>query len=249
MPGGVQGYDRYAYANNNPIRYNDPSGHKWRDDKSGYWNRRNQYKVHVLEQQGEFAAAQQAALQKLMWAMMHAAGAGKPYFDGTPPPPPIGTPTPCTLAAIGCVPTTTPTATPYTGPAITSPTPPSPHLELSVYVDWSKVDYVDAGIDVFGLGANGVAIIAAFAGAEHVAAGAEVVGGIVETAGLAKSGYELIRGDPSDMLLQQTTNQAERVAVMFARTERIVPGVGFLGNLVSLGINLKPQITIGWVTP
>ena len=28
MPGGVQGYDRYAYVNNNPVRYVDPSGHK-----------------------------------------------------------------------------------------------------------------------------------------------------------------------------------------------------------------------------
>ncbi|MBI5823366.1 MAG: RHS repeat-associated core domain-containing protein [Chloroflexi bacterium] len=27
VPGGVQGYDRYAYVNNNPIRYNDPTGH------------------------------------------------------------------------------------------------------------------------------------------------------------------------------------------------------------------------------
>ena len=27
VPGGVQGYDRYAYVNNSPVRYNDPSGH------------------------------------------------------------------------------------------------------------------------------------------------------------------------------------------------------------------------------
>ncbi len=26
-PGGVQGLDRYAYTNNNPVRYNDPTGH------------------------------------------------------------------------------------------------------------------------------------------------------------------------------------------------------------------------------
>jgi hypothetical protein len=27
VPGGVQGYDRYAYANNNSLRYTDPTGH------------------------------------------------------------------------------------------------------------------------------------------------------------------------------------------------------------------------------
>jgi RHS repeat-associated protein len=27
VPGGVQGLDRYAYVNNNPVRYTDPSGH------------------------------------------------------------------------------------------------------------------------------------------------------------------------------------------------------------------------------
>jgi hypothetical protein len=27
VPGGVQGYDRYAYSNNNPLRFIDPTGH------------------------------------------------------------------------------------------------------------------------------------------------------------------------------------------------------------------------------
>jgi|GEM_PF-3715153 len=27
VPAGVQGYDRYAYVNNNPLRYTDPTGH------------------------------------------------------------------------------------------------------------------------------------------------------------------------------------------------------------------------------
>ncbi len=34
IPGGVQGYDRYAYTNNNPIIYTDPSGHC---TLGGYW--------------------------------------------------------------------------------------------------------------------------------------------------------------------------------------------------------------------
>jgi hypothetical protein len=28
LPGGVQGYDRYAFVDNNPLRYTDPSGHE-----------------------------------------------------------------------------------------------------------------------------------------------------------------------------------------------------------------------------
>ena len=42
VPAGVQGPDRYAYANNNPVNYTDPTGHfgKHNDDKSDYWNNR-----------------------------------------------------------------------------------------------------------------------------------------------------------------------------------------------------------------
>jgi RHS repeat-associated protein len=32
VPGGVQGLDRYAYVNNNPLKYTDPSGHIARED-------------------------------------------------------------------------------------------------------------------------------------------------------------------------------------------------------------------------
>jgi RHS repeat-associated protein len=35
VPAGVQGYDRYAYVNNNPIVYNDPSGHAATCDHCG----------------------------------------------------------------------------------------------------------------------------------------------------------------------------------------------------------------------
>jgi RHS repeat-associated protein len=32
VPGGAQGYDRFSYTSNNPVRYIDPSGHKACDD-------------------------------------------------------------------------------------------------------------------------------------------------------------------------------------------------------------------------
>jgi len=34
-PRGIQGLDRYAYGNNSPIRYSDPSGHRPCDDEYG----------------------------------------------------------------------------------------------------------------------------------------------------------------------------------------------------------------------
>ncbi len=40
VPAGVQGYDRYAYVNNNPVKYTDPSGHAaWNDNEGNNRNR------------------------------------------------------------------------------------------------------------------------------------------------------------------------------------------------------------------
>ena len=44
-------------------------------------------------------------------------------------------------------------------------------------------------------------------GAPQVAAVAETAGGIVELGGLVKSSVELLRGDPSSILLDQTISQ------------------------------------------
>ncbi len=35
VPAGVQGWDRYAYVNNNPVKYTDPSGHRPTCDQDG----------------------------------------------------------------------------------------------------------------------------------------------------------------------------------------------------------------------
>ena len=51
VPGGVQGYDRYAYANNNPIRYTDPSGHSPR--RSDYRNQIHANKMAESNRRGE----------------------------------------------------------------------------------------------------------------------------------------------------------------------------------------------------
>jgi hypothetical protein len=36
VPGGVQGLDRYAYVNNSPVRYTDPSGHSYCDSQYAF---------------------------------------------------------------------------------------------------------------------------------------------------------------------------------------------------------------------
>ena len=66
-PRACKGYDRYAYANNSPVNFTDPSGHfgKHNDDKSDYWNKRNQGKVKELEGKWEKEKAMET-LQGLM---------------------------------------------------------------------------------------------------------------------------------------------------------------------------------------
>jgi RHS repeat-associated protein len=62
--GDVQAWDRYAYSNNSPLNYVDPSGHwgQCHDDWSGYQCKRAQQKWSQAEQQWAAEAAAQAAL-------------------------------------------------------------------------------------------------------------------------------------------------------------------------------------------
>jgi hypothetical protein len=50
VPGGVQGLDRYAYVNNSPLNYVDPSGHfgQCHDGQSGYQCRMTQVRAAKL---------------------------------------------------------------------------------------------------------------------------------------------------------------------------------------------------------
>lgn len=163
---------------------------------------------------------------------------------------PTSTTTPCSVIMLACIPTTTstpyPTNTPapYIGPYYTTPTPPSPYLDINIYVDWNTVDFVDVGIDGIGLTAD---LVSLYAPAAPIA---QTVGTLTEGVGFIKSTVELIQGDPQSMLVSQTTDST-KVTVMVFRLERMIPIplIGSVGNLVSLGINLRPQISIEWVTP
>jgi len=61
IPGGVQGLDRYAYAINNPIRYNDPSGHIPKEEICKYMG------VCGKNAEKEFEKQYGAELHDLLW--------------------------------------------------------------------------------------------------------------------------------------------------------------------------------------
>lgn len=43
VPSGVQGWDRFAYVNNSPVIYTDPSGHAVCDEDGSCYNRNRKY--------------------------------------------------------------------------------------------------------------------------------------------------------------------------------------------------------------
>ena len=86
VPGGAQGLDRYAYVNNSPLNYVDPSGHfgQCHDNQSGYQCSITQNKVANLEGQWarEAAAKLAAAIARAMTAEARAAAAEESSNSG-----------------------------------------------------------------------------------------------------------------------------------------------------------------------
>jgi RHS repeat-associated protein len=211
---GVQAWDRFAYANNNPVRYNDPSGHDvgcaGRDAsecrKTNTPSPRKPTPIPSLSQH---------SFQDK-------------FIDRR-------TPTP---HGPRLIPGPTSTATPPI-PA----TPYQPKLQIDVQVDWSQVDWADVGIDVIGLAANGVNIGATFVGAPEIGLIADTVGGVVEVGGLIKAGIDMSQGDLHNLKLQLATDNTKQLALVM-KAERAVPYVGFFGNAVSLWLNFKPTISV-----
>jgi len=153
-----------------------------------------------------------------------------------------------TIAAAQPTATVTATASP-SGCNITiqsCPSPPPPYLDINIYVDWSNVDYIDAGIDVIGLAVDILTLIPATA---PLGVAAQPYTIALEGVGLGKTLVELAQGDPTSFLYQANSSTLERAVIVAARTERMAPVVGSVGSVLSLWLNLEPQITIEWVTP
>lgn len=206
---GTQAWDRFAYVNNNPVRYNDPTGH---DTECGMGDPT----CNIAGLRRSIQSGIRASKRNSQSAQSFQSTYPLPDIGLTPKPywfPPKPTPTEHYPKIIGV----TPTAPPYSTPAAQPP--------FEININWDKVDLVDAGIDVFGSLINL---------GEFIFPGVAPVGSFVEGIGFVKSSVELLSGDPQSLLLQQTTDTSERIVVMVSKLERMAPFVGFLGNMVSL---------------
>jgi hypothetical protein len=112
------------------------------------------------------------------------------------------------------------------------------NFRVRININWSRVDTIDAIIDVAGIAGD----ITSFF--EPEGSIPYVLSEIAEGAGFIKSVVDVFSGDSSNILLQQTTSSAEEAIVLVARAERLVPVVGFAGNIVSLYMKLKTEVSI-----
>jgi RHS repeat-associated protein len=231
---GVQAWDRFAYTNNNPVRYTDPSGHGV-DCGLGESCVTDPYTKPISAGNTVKPPASLGNDNKNKGDEGEDNGYSGQAGVGSEP----ATPTPCIQALISCLPTLTPTPTPYSGHSIgtpdTAPSNPKLRLKLESYIDWTKVDGIDFAIDLAGITGD----IAYWTGiGMPFYIGTE----IAEGAGLIKGGADLIFGDPSNALHDQTITSAQQYAKLFWRAESLVPWIGFVGNAVSMYLNVKPQI-------
>ena len=222
QPGNPQAWDRYSYTYNNPIRFTDPSGHVACDGEFSGGDYCDSTGIGRKINNTQSIKAKTTDLTD------------GPYWKAASTPEP--TDGPYWKAA----------ETPQFGSPIITETPPIYYPEISISVDWNRVDKIDLAIDGFGLIAEGVAIAALAVGAAPVSIVAESAGGIVEVIGFGKSAVELANGDPSDLLLQQAAKQADKTLILAARLGRTIPVFGIIGNIYSLAININPQINIEW---
>jgi len=220
---GDQAWDRYAFVNNNPVRYTDPSGH---DVGCPGNSLEICYPIlvdnDIKPSKPPFKPTPTENIPATAFAINNTV--------------PEVTQTPFPQWRQG--PTTTPTLMPVPV-TISASKKTGPPFEIDV--DWSKVDIIDLIIDSGGIALELGGGFAFLLGHPEITVVAEGAQGVLEGVGFMKSGYEVLTGDPSSLLVQTTTKQVQAYALVM-RLERIIPVFGLIGNGASLYINLKPQI-------
>jgi RHS repeat-associated protein len=219
-PGVASAFDRYGYVSNNPIRYNDPSGHR----ESGECERGE---ICKKEKKGPLQPPKPPEISKKICTM----------FDNcseTPPPGLFYKPAPSS--------TPTPKSFLNSGP-ISTPTQPfvyQPSSKKVIDINWerlvdkNKVDWIDFGIDVGGI----VGQLAGYVGGVP-GKGIFAISEIAETGGGIKSLVDLVSGDTTNMTL--LVAKTISTGVDFGRVD---PNSGITFNIISLAINVVPAIDL-----
>ena len=217
---GTQAWDRYAYTNNNPVRYNDPSGHGTEcgmgDPTCNIAGLRRSIQSGIRASKRNSQSTQSS---QSTYPLPDIGLTPKPYWF-----PPKPTPTEHYPKIIGV----TPTAPPYSTPAAQPP--------FEININWDKVDKIDLAIDVIGIVGDIGAIGSALFGQLELAIPFEGVSAAVELVGFGKSIYEATQGDPSSMLLDMSSQEVD--FLLAVRFSRVFPGVGIAFNGISIALNL-----------
>ena len=222
-----QGWNRFSYVTNNPLRYTDPTGHMQAedrytsnngtcnvDDKSCNWVGKSENKPKKHKNDGRTVTSTSTPCSVVFEACSH------PTSTSTPFP--------------------TSTSTPYYGPIITTPPPPTPYYDYDININWNKVDKLQAALDVAGIGAD-VALLL----------GPKIPGGIiegvvtaVEVAAAGKTLYDAAGGDLRNLSSDTLIYSLEHNPVVVARAGRWVPIIGSIGSGFSLYSNFSDAVTI-----
>jgi len=224
VPPGVQGLDRYAYVNNNPVKYNDPSGHNPCDDwgACGY-DSGSSAPISVVVKTSTPTTNPTYAVYGTEVANNNASPANPTY-------------TPMTVYKPG------PTSTPKPFDKSINSSNTSQVQHPYIYIDPNQVDYLNIVADVSGLIADGLTIAALKIPILAPAAKtAQQINTPIEGLGLAKSLVDITQGAPSGFV-PFLSKSLQNTLIIGARSERLIPGVGFIGNFISLYFDLKPQI-------
>jgi RHS repeat-associated protein len=212
---GVQAFDRFAYTNNNPIRFVDPTGHDVGCagvDASECQGRRGYTRMAPPYRQPSRHRVVNSDHQNILpksEPLLTCVKPSNPVFFSSAPEKPL------TLIE-----------------------PKSPKLDINFNLTFNPdIDWVDFGIDTGGIAVDIISY--AIPGAGIIL---QPISSAVEIANVTKSGYDLLHGDPRNALENQVEHTTEYTIRSFSNRESAIPYIGFIGNLYGIYDNLSPRL-------